>query len=83
MMEVKKGMEVIINTGDSYVYHNLVKYHCYPCDKEFIVSEYQRNNSKNKIICPYCHDDIVEAYVWMNEDLEELGDLAIGHCVKK
>ncbi|ABW19391.1 hypothetical protein [Alkaliphilus oremlandii] len=67
----------------SYVPHTLVKYHCFPCDKEFILSQQQMDNRKDKkkIICPYCHDDMAMAYVWMDEieELEMLHELGIGH----
>lgn len=36
----------------SYVLDNLVKYHCFECNSEFILSEYQVQNAKKKIICP-------------------------------
>ena len=76
-------MSKVDNKKENYVYHNLIKYHCFPCDKEFIISEYQRDKLKSKIICPYCHDDMVEAYVWMDDDLEDMEELAIGHYVDK
>lgn len=66
----------------SYVLDNLVKYHCFQCDKEFIVSEHHRDKSEKEIICPYCHDGIIEAYVWMDNDLGNLEELAIGHFLE-
>ncbi len=67
---------------ESYVLDNLVKYHCFGCDKEFILSEYQVGNAAKKIICPYCHGQDIEPYVFLDEDddlLYELGCMGIGH----
>lgn len=65
----------------AYVLDNLVKYHCFGCDKEFILSEYQVENATKKLICPYCHSYDVEDTVLMDdkEGLEDLGCMAIGH----
>lgn len=66
----------------SYVLDNLLKYYCFTCDKEFIVSEYQRDNATEKIICPYCHSEDVKDYVFIDsEECEacDLGCMAIGH----
>lgn len=65
----------------SYVLDALVKYHCFSCDKEFILSEYQVENATAKIICPYCHSEDIEAYVFIDDedDLSELGCMGIGH----
>lgn len=64
----------------SYVLDNLVKYHCFNCNSEFILSEYKAEIAE-KITCPYCQDKDVEGYVFLNneEELNELGCLAIGH----
>lgn len=67
---------------ESYVLDNLVKYHCFHCDKEFILSEYQVENAIKKIICPYCYEQDIEPYVFIDEDddlLYELGCMGIGH----
>lgn len=67
---------------ESYVFDSLEKYHCFHCDSEFILSEYQRKKSKKDIICPYCHGKDIEAYVFVDEDddlLYELGCFGIGH----
>lgn len=67
---------------ESYVLDNLVKYHCFECDKEFILSEYQAKNATKNIICPYCHGQDIEDYVFLDEDddlLYELGCMGIGH----
>ncbi len=67
---------------ESYVLDNLIKYHCFECHSEFILSEYQVENSTKKIICPYCHGQDMEAYVLLDEDddlLYELGCMGIGH----
>lgn len=67
---------------DSYVLDNLIKYHCFNCDKEFILSEYQIKDTDKEIICPYCHGTYIDDYVFVGEDddlLYELGCLGIGH----
>ncbi|SHH58188.1 hypothetical protein [Sporanaerobacter acetigenes] len=65
----------------SYVLDNLEKYHCFTCDKEFILSEYQRENATEEIICPYCHSKNVEDYVFMDDEdgLNDLGCMGISH----
>lgn len=63
----------------SYVLDNLLKYHCFDCDKEFILSEYQVKNASKKIICPYCHSDDIDDYVFMDAEEYDLGCMGIGH----
>ena len=65
----------------SYVSDNLVKYHCFTCDKEFILSEYQRDNATEEIICPYCHSQDIQDYVFMDPEEEgyDLGCMGISH----
>lgn len=65
----------------SYVLDTLVKYHCFDCDKEFILSEFQVRNSHRDIVCPYCHGKDIKDYVFMDneDDLDALGCMGIGH----
>lgn len=63
----------------NYILDPLVKYHCFNCNAEFILSEYKAEIT-GKITCPYCQDEDVESYVCLKnkEELNELGCLAIG-----
>lgn len=70
---------------ESYVLDNLVKYHCFECNGEFILSEYQVKSTIKNLICPYCHGQDIDAYVFLDEDddlLYELGCMGIGHYPK-
>jgi len=64
----------------SYVLDSLVKYHCFNCNSEFILSEYREKQAK-KVNCPYCQNEDVEAYVYARDEelLNGLGCLAIAH----
>lgn len=64
----------------SYVLDSLVKYHCFNCNSEFILSEYREKQAK-EVTCPYCQDRDVEAYVYARDEelLSSLGCLAMGH----
>ena len=74
----------ICSTNSNYYLDELVKYLCWGCEREFIISEYQAKQvGTNHIGCPYCHSDNIMAYVWMidQEQLEELGCMGIGHYI--
>ncbi|ABW19390.1 hypothetical protein [Alkaliphilus oremlandii] len=67
---------------ESYVEDILVKHHCHTCRNDFILSEYQIENSEKEIMCPYCHGIIVKTYIKCGDDSEIfdiLGCMSIGH----
>jgi len=62
----------------SYVEDNLVKYHCFECDRAFILSDYWAKDAD--VMCPYCHGKDVQPYVFMEEECElDLGCMGMGH----
>lgn len=67
-------------TNPNYKMHMLVKYECLECEKSFILSQRQANESE-KITCPYCSSESIEDVAMMvdRDKLEELGCMGIGH----
>lgn len=63
-----------------YKMHMLVKYECLECEKSFILSQKQADESE-EITCPYCKAENVESVSMMvdSDQLEELGCMGIGH----
>ena len=64
----------------SYVLDKLVKYHCFNCNSEFILSEYKIKKA-GRITCPYCQSKGIQSYVCINDKdkLNKLGCIAMGH----
>jgi len=64
-----------------YVSDNLVKYTCFHCDGEFILSEYiVEHTGEDVCCCPYCKSHSIEAVSECREDLlDEFGCFGIYH----
>ncbi len=56
------------------VVDGLVKYECFNCGEQFIVSEYAIRSINYKLTCPYCISHDIEAIVLL-DDQEKLSQL--------
>lgn len=70
----------------AYIDDNLVKYRCFNCHREFIVSEYQVKEWQTYTLgtphCPFCeYSSCTEAIVWMDDEnmLDMMGCMGMGH----
>ena len=63
------------------VVDGLVKYECFNCREQFIVSEYAIRSKSYKLTCPYCISHDIEAIVLMDDQeiLSQLGCLGLYH----
>lgn len=60
----------------NYIIPDLMKFRCFTCENEFILSE---KNDNSSVFCPYCGDKNCEGVAELNNPdvLGELGDVAI------
>ncbi len=74
----------ICSMNPHYYLDELVKYLCWDCEREFVLSECQAKQVREENIkCPYCQSDDIEAHVRVvdQDQLEELGCIGMGHYI--